>query len=1774
MKRLFDLLVILLFVLGPLHIGCGSSELPAGDSVGDNALVIDELNEEHNEDPKSDAIQPATPTPLETKSTEKLEEIKERSVQVELLGPMSFEVYERVELKVNIADDRTEIRFLSLPDGMVYKEGRLMWTPGGDQVGIHQIQARAKNGQLRKEYEFRIDVVRTPFDVPFDVRRIALASDGTQAFVWGAKWRDVKRFLRSEKNHEYQMAVVDLASRTVKVIGVPKRPISRAWFTSDAIYVVLNNTEQGYPVEIQQLSPSDLSQVKSIFTKVAPDFDGWSTPWGTTPSWTLLSNQFLIIDDERFRLPDLVSLSESPVETDELFNKLFPKGLCSRGIGDLVYHEGIYWNQDLSKAKLLLHPARFIRGPEYQPRLKYNGTVKIPWGGRMKEGELVDSDNKTVLYKDNKSTGLRVLSQLPAICKLSSEVSLDNGPKQSHLTIHRIDSGEMTQRLVLGNIPSNANRRLLGNVDFQCAGDVIAACINGQLHVVSVYEIDRKLLPSVFRIGFGQTMVIKSTGKTKVNYDVLNGTPPYQLKLNIGNQEFTATSSENASISVQTDELVAKMHKVTLQALYQAVGKDGKPRNRVLDYIEYVTPLFRKVTGRAPKGVPVVVPAELKVTDAEFRSDTISHAFLIELPIEELVLQVEDRVASARDWRAKQQQKRPSRPVVRKSTASKKKKATTSRPVDSEKISKKAAENYLAMLHRKYPSNKVETDSLDRTATEALAAVDKAFEQVLQKKKNIFKGGKRRWVSQNGYSTTAMLQDVFADQVVLMSPEGKQMTVPLEKLSDKSQEFVKNYLQITESNRPTEYLPAQMEHLLACIKTHKAKRFRYPPAYLTDESGQPNLSWRVLLLPFLGGEELFSLFRLDEPWDSPHNRCLIEFMPAVYKSLDPQVNQGKTSILALRGKNALLSNEIPRSTSDNVDSLASIPLLVEVKHEKAVEWTKPDDFALESGEKVENWLQFRQEEAYVGMANSKVKLVPAGLPLSKWQTGINCNDGEEPDFSIDESDHQIAESLQQSKSHNSKKSRNRLAKRQPKYQLERLPPGSFVIGKAQPDQTLIGKARKVDGGFEVRTIPFSYEQEKRRYTCVVSPKGIVYGFKGDAIVEFDPKSGRIKKQGKLLQEVTSIQWSAGMLVLTRETKIDLQKLYSGEWKKVVGKPNKDLLTQNLTALEAWLVDPKTFNVRRGYLLPGSWLSCATDSTKALTVFGNSFFVHHIGLVDLRRGELLSIYPPFKIDEDSSQKQIPYVDWHDVLMLPDGESAVAIGRNRLHRIEMPSDQLSITESSPLIRYNDQNLSLGYNLSSNGKFIGIPVRNSRDKRLRGKSGFLIFSTESLEQPYGAISTSFNGPKVLGLDSDSNSVLLGLGYPGGLRVIQDKKQRTLEDIPSDPTRILAAPNSDAVFLFYDRESYLVSVDGKAEQWAFQPAPETIGIEKLGFKAKTPQEPFRFVESNERPGEMVLDVDMYYEEARFSPDGKYFYLQEFKDGVISCFDSKSCLELRRQTFHTNYSIPMLITKLGVLVNSETEHEYQLLDFQSLDGKLTFALEDAVALAASPNSHNIASITETGDLRINDLSSGKLMTEIPWEDQMQWESSEVRSSRRRPLVHRPRSIRMSQDGNFLVVQVKTNHILRLSGNKIEYVCRAPSGYSRLPVISPLGKFLALGGGQNKRSNNSSKVFTVPNMANAAAIMNVEIPIVVDDEGRIYGTVGNVPDHFDDSYANSNIAIYDLDGEKLYYETERRGGRGSGKISELLLHPSRPNLLLVRSGSSWHLVDTALGEDR
>jgi hypothetical protein len=119
----------------------------------------------------------------------------------------------------------------------------------------------------------------------------------------------------------------------------------------------------------------------------------------------------------------------------------------------------------------------------------------------------------------------------------------------------------------------------------------------------------------------------------------------------------------------------------------------------------------------------------------------------------------------------------------------------------------------------------------------------------------------------------------------------------------------------------------------------------FPAAAIVDKKRKKLLSWRVAILPFIEQDNLYKQFKLDEPWDSDHNKKLIPIMPKIYAdprqpSSDP--TKGETYYKVFVGKNAGFDWVQGRVITRVIDGTSNT-IMVAAGGDPVV-WTKPDDF--------------------------------------------------------------------------------------------------------------------------------------------------------------------------------------------------------------------------------------------------------------------------------------------------------------------------------------------------------------------------------------------------------------------------------------------------------------------------------------------------------------------------------------------------------------------------------------------------------------------------------------------------------------------------------------------------------------------------------------------------------------------------------------------------------------------------------------------------------------
>jgi uncharacterized protein DUF1559 len=115
---------------------------------------------------------------------------------------------------------------------------------------------------------------------------------------------------------------------------------------------------------------------------------------------------------------------------------------------------------------------------------------------------------------------------------------------------------------------------------------------------------------------------------------------------------------------------------------------------------------------------------------------------------------------------------------------------------------------------------------------------------------------------------------------------------------------------------------------------------RFPAPYVTDAHGHPLLSWRVLLLPYLGHKDLFDSFRLQEAWSSEHNLRLLHRMPAEFGH--PKLTQAESDSGLTLFRGVGTGGSRFGSVAPVREEYLRRPLLV-VEVREPVIWTKPEE---------------------------------------------------------------------------------------------------------------------------------------------------------------------------------------------------------------------------------------------------------------------------------------------------------------------------------------------------------------------------------------------------------------------------------------------------------------------------------------------------------------------------------------------------------------------------------------------------------------------------------------------------------------------------------------------------------------------------------------------------------------------------------------------------------------------------------------------------------------
>lgn len=185
-----------------------------------------------------------------------------------------------------------------------------------------------------------------------------------------------------------------------------------------------------------------------------------------------------------------------------------------------------------------------------------------------------------------------------------------------------------------------------------------------------------------------------------------------------------------------------------------------------------------------------------------------------------------------------------------------------------------------------------------------------------------------------------------------------------------------------------------LKHIGLALSVYHDANGRFPRQAIVGRDGRPLLSWRVAILPFLGHRELYARFRLDEPWDSPHNKALIPMMPQNYAPVGVgNSGEGLTYYRVFTGPGTVFEDAQGVPSSEIRDGMSETVAIVEAA--KPVLWTKPEDLPYAPGEPLPQLGALSGDGFFALFCNFEVRFVKRGVSETKLRAVIT-RDGHEP----------------------------------------------------------------------------------------------------------------------------------------------------------------------------------------------------------------------------------------------------------------------------------------------------------------------------------------------------------------------------------------------------------------------------------------------------------------------------------------------------------------------------------------------------------------------------------------------------------------------------------------------------------------------------------------------------------------------------------------------------------------------------------------------------------
>jgi RNA polymerase sigma factor (sigma-70 family) len=167
---------------------------------------------------------------------------------------------------------------------------------------------------------------------------------------------------------------------------------------------------------------------------------------------------------------------------------------------------------------------------------------------------------------------------------------------------------------------------------------------------------------------------------------------------------------------------------------------------------------------------------------------------------------------------------------------------------------------------------------------------------------------------------------------------------------------------------------------------------RHLPTDIVDKNGRPLLSWRVAILPYLEQQNLYNQFKLDEPWDSDHNKALMEaHIPKIYQSAFEPAGTTKTHFKVFAGPGTPFEPGKKTTFTDITDGTSNTLGVVEAG--PPAEWTKPSDIEYDPKKPFPKVTWPYKNAVNAAFLDGSVMALSPGIEEKTWRNLVERADG-------------------------------------------------------------------------------------------------------------------------------------------------------------------------------------------------------------------------------------------------------------------------------------------------------------------------------------------------------------------------------------------------------------------------------------------------------------------------------------------------------------------------------------------------------------------------------------------------------------------------------------------------------------------------------------------------------------------------------------------------------------------------------------------------------------